>query len=91
VAGGYRIVIDFDGDRLRNIPADHPPNGVVSAGPGADAAELVDQHVVKNPSTGGWRLSFQLKPKRTGPIELRGFLTENNDVLTETWSSVLLQ
>ena len=66
VPGGYRFVIDFDGDRLRGIPADRPPNGVVTAGPGADAAELIDQHVVKNPATGGWRLSFQLKPKSSG-------------------------
>ena len=91
VPGGFRFVIDFDGERLRGIPADRPPNGVVTAGPGQDAAELVDQHVVKNPATGGWRLSFQLKPKSSAPIELRAFLTENNDVLTETWSYVLLQ
>ena len=91
VKDGYRFVVDFDSDRLRAIPADRPPNGVVTAGPGPDAGELLDQHVVKNPATGGWRLSFQMKPKRSGPIELRGFLTENNDVLTETWSYVLLR
>ncbi len=91
VPGGYRFVIDFDSERLRAVPVDRPPTGVVTAGPGIDAGEVLDQHVVKNPATGGWRLSFQMKPKRSGPIELRGFLTENGDVLTETWSYGLLQ
>ena len=71
VPGGYRFVIDFDSDRLRAIPTSDPPTGVVTAGPALDAAELVDQHLVKNPATGGWRLSFQLKPKTGTPIELR--------------------
>ena len=91
VPGGYRFVIDFDSERLRGIPADQAPNGVVTAGPGPDAAQLLDQHVVKNPASGGWRLSFQLKPKRSGPIELRAFLTQGDDVLSETWSYGLLQ
>jgi glucans biosynthesis protein len=86
VPKGYRFVIDFDGERLRAIPADQPPIGKVSAGPQQDAAELLDQHVVKNPATGGWRLSFQLRPLRNDPVELRAYLAEGDDVLTETWS-----
>ena len=89
VSGGNRFVIDFDGEALRARPADQPPDGVVTAGPGQDAADLLDQHVVKNPATGGWRLSFQLKPKSTAPIELRAYLSANGDVLTETWSYAL--
>jgi glucans biosynthesis protein len=91
VPGGYRFVIDFDGDRLRQIPAERAPMAVLSAGPGLDAAEILDQHVIKNPATAGWRVSFQLRPKVSTPIELRAFLTEGNDVLSETWSYVLLQ
>jgi periplasmic glucans biosynthesis protein len=90
IPNGYRFVVDFDGDRLRAIPADHAPTGVVSAGPQADAAELLDQHVVKNPATGGWRLTFQLRPKGSTPVELRAYLADGDDVLTETWSYVLL-
>jgi glucans biosynthesis protein len=71
---------------LRAIPADQPPTGRVSAGPQQDAAELLDQHVVKNPATGGWRLSFQLRPLRNDPVELRAYLAEGDNVLTETWS-----
>ncbi|MGD9762187.1 MAG: glucan biosynthesis protein [Candidatus Binatia bacterium] len=90
VPGGYRFVVDFNGDRLRDLPADRPPTAVISAGPGPDAADLLDQHVVKNPGTGGWRVSFQLRPKTNAPVELRAFLTEAGDVLSETWSYGLL-
>ena len=50
---------------------------------------LSDQHVVKNPFVGGWRLTFQVKPK-TRPIELRAFLDQGGEALTETWSYVIL-
>jgi glucans biosynthesis protein len=46
--------------------------------------------VVKNPVTGGWRLSFQVQPKREEPLELRAFLEKDGDTLTETWSYVVL-
>jgi periplasmic glucans biosynthesis protein len=87
----YRFVIDFAGDHLDDLAADHPPTATVSAGPGQEAGEIVDQHVVKNPATGGWRLTFQVRPKTPGPVELRAFLGDQGDVLTETWSYVLLQ
>ena len=57
---------------------------------GDDAAELLEQHVVKNPVTGGWRLTFQVRPKRGDPIELRAFLDQGGETLTETWSYVIL-
>ncbi|MGH7788967.1 MAG: glucan biosynthesis protein [Candidatus Binatia bacterium] len=89
--GGYRFVIDFDSERLRTLAEGAPPTATITAGPGPDAADVLDQHVVKNPATGGWRLSFQLKPKSTTPIELRAFLADQGDIVTETWSYVLLQ
>jgi len=63
---------------------------VVSAGPRPDAADVLDEHVVKNPATGGWRLTFQVHPKSRNPVELRAYLADGDDVLTETWSYVLL-
>src|SRR5574338_843978 len=74
-----RFVVDFDGERLRAMTA--PPTAVVSVGPSAGAAELIEQHLVKNPATGGWRLSFQLRPKTAQPIELRAYLEAGGDVL----------
>ena len=85
---GYRWVIDFEGPALSALPADSPPRAVASATGGA---KLFDQHVYKNPVTGGWRFTFQLKPKTDEPVELRAYLGHGKDVLTETWSSVWLK
>ncbi len=85
-----RFVIDFTSPKLAAIPADRVLRGVVTVIGGNDAAEIVDQHVVRNPFAHGWRLSFQLKPKKRDPIELRAFLDEGGETLTETWSYVSL-
>ncbi|MGH7805663.1 MAG: glucan biosynthesis protein, partial [Candidatus Binatia bacterium] len=64
--------------------------GVVSVGGRTEVGEeLIDQYVVKNPTTGAWRLSFQIKPKSGDPVDLRAFLQKGDDVLTETWSYTL--
>ena len=57
---------------------------------GDESAELLDQQVVKNPVTGGWRLTFQMKPLRNDPVELRAFLDQGGNSLTETWSDVIV-
>ncbi len=85
-----RFIIDFDGKKLRAIPADQVLRGVVTIASGPDSADLVDQHVVKNTVTGGWRLTFQVKPKGNRPVELRAFLDHGGDTLTETWSYALV-
>jgi len=84
--GNMRFVIDFAGKRLAAIPADQIVRGVVTVQGGSDVADVVGQHVVKNPHVDGWRLTFQIKPKRRDPIELRAFLDQGNETLTETWS-----
>ena len=90
VEGGYRFVVDFAGKELDALPADTVLRGVITVASGPDAAELLDQHVVKNSATGGWRLTFQVRPKRKEPVELRAFLDKSGEALTETWSSVIL-
>ncbi|HEX7407542.1 MAG TPA: glucan biosynthesis protein, partial [Candidatus Binatia bacterium] len=57
---------------------------------GEQSAELLDQHVVKNPVTSGWRLTFQVRPKVKTSVELRAFLDKGGEALTETWSYVIL-
>jgi glucans biosynthesis protein len=88
--GAYRFVVDFAGKELDALPAETIVRGVVSVAAKDDAAELLDQQVVKNPATGGWRLTFQVRPKKT-PVELRAFLDKDGNALTETWSYTLLQ
>lgn len=86
-----RFVIDFTGERLAELPADTVLRGVVTIGSGTGKeGELLDQQVVKNRVTGGWRLVFQVRPKTDEPIELRAFLAKEGETLTETWAYVLL-
>jgi len=91
VAGGYRFVIDFDGKKLDSLPEDTVLRGVVTIASGDDTAELLDQQVVKNPVTGGWRLTFQIRPLKSDPVELRAYLRSDKAALTETWSYAILK
>lgn len=84
-----RFVIDFGGKALDAVPGDQILRGDVTIASGEDAAEIVDQHVVKNPVTGGWRLTFRLRPKTSGAIDLRAYLDQGSETLTETWSYLL--
>jgi glucans biosynthesis protein len=88
--GVQRFVIDFAGDQLAAIPGDQVLRGVITVAGGDAAGEVVEQHVAKNPFTGGWRLTFQVRPYKREPLELRAFLDEGGTVLTETWSYVLM-
>ena len=90
IEGGTRFVIDFAGRKLGTLPPDEVLRGVVDVTGGDAQAEILDQHVVKNPHVGGWRLSFQVVPKKREPVELRAFLERGGEVLTETWSSAIL-
>jgi glucans biosynthesis protein len=91
-----RFVVDFEGGALQRLPADAVVEGVVTvvSGGGARAgrsrpAELLEQQVIRNPATGGWRLVFQIE-RRSDPLELRAFLRHGEDVVTETWSYLAL-
>ena len=90
---GRRLVVDFEGPALRALPDDAVVQGVVSVAGGTEAqgrAEMLEQQMVRNPVTGSWRLVFQLRPLDNDPIELRAFLRHGENVLTETWSYLLV-
>ncbi len=80
-----RFVLDFEGAKLKALPADAALKPVITVGPDG---QLLQQTLFKNPVTGGWRVFFQVKPPKDKPLELRAFLRRNNnkDALTETWS-----
>jgi glucans biosynthesis protein len=86
-----KFVIDFVGDRIDALPAEAPLKAVIDA---RNGAKLIEQQLYKNPHTRGWRLAFQVLidnkgsadwSKKNDPIELRAFLRERDDVVTETW------
>jgi glucans biosynthesis protein len=86
------FVIDFAGGKLNSLAEEESLKGVVSVGSGA---RVVEQQLLKNPFTGGWRLAIHVlmddekeTGKRREPVELRAFLKHEEDVLTETWSYV---
>ncbi len=88
--GGHRFVLDFEGAGLSAIPEDRAPRGVITIAGGDEAGEVLDYHVVKNPVTGGWRVTFQVRAKKPAPLELRCFLERDGEALSETWSYAVL-
>jgi periplasmic glucans biosynthesis protein len=92
IEGAYRFIVDFEGARLKSLSPKTVVRGVITADSGTEIGqELLEQHVEKNPATGGWRLGFQVRPKDSKPLELRAFLQKDNETLTETWSYTLHQ
>jgi glucans biosynthesis protein len=86
----YRFVVDFVGKGLESLPTETVLRGVVSArATGGEPGEILEQIVVQNPVTRGWRLTFQVRPRGSDPLELRAFLQHGEDTLTETWSYLL--
>lgn len=86
----HRFVLDFAGKQLNALSADAPIRAVVSVASAPDTGEILDQHLLKNPVTGGWRLTFQTRVKKAEPLELRAFLAMEKTTLTETWSYAVL-
>ena len=87
------FVLEFDGQKLRELASDRPPQAVITVGAGAT---LAGQRIEKNPVTGTWRLTFRILPDdpsglhvvldKRPPIEMRVFLRDTVNTLTETWS-----
>lgn len=89
-----RFVIDFDGDQLRNLPDTTILDAVVTASTGG---RIQNVNIQKNQITLSWRLFFdvvlepvttieKVLPDKGETIELRAFLKQGADVLSETWS-----
>ena len=52
--------------------------------------KLLETNTVRNDVTGGWRMTMRISRTDTSkPVELRGFLRNNNITLSETWSYIL--
>jgi glucans biosynthesis protein len=86
----HRFVVDFESARLDELPAETVLRAVVTGSPaGGEPGEILEQQVVKNPVNGSWRLTFQVRPRGSDPLELRAFLQHGDETLTETWSYLL--
>jgi glucans biosynthesis protein len=77
---GTRFLVDFVGPELLQREG---VEVVVSATGG----RIVEQHVERNTFSDGVRASFEVAPEPSARgVELRAFLKNKDDVLTETWS-----
>ena len=82
--GFERFVVDFDGTKLRKLDKKAEIEHLITVG---DGGTLHHSSLQKNPFNDTWRVAFTVKPDGTGkPVELRCFLRQDPDVLTETWS-----
>ena len=81
------LIIDFEGQALRKLPADTPVQGVVSTD---SNIEVIEANAYRNDVTGGWRLALRFKRQDDKkPGELRAFLRNGGTTLSETWSYIL--
>ena len=75
------FVIDFVGGPLKGRRTDALPAIDV----GASKGRIENPVVEPNPTTGGWRLSFQLDQGSEKVVEMHARLMEGETPLTETW------
>jgi len=82
-----QFVVDFTGPSLARLPTDATVKAVVTA---SRNGQVIESNAYRVEATGAWRMTVrarQLNPAQ--PTELRGFLQNGADVLTETWSYLL--
>lgn len=86
--GEVQYVLDFSGPALQALSPDAKVRAVVTA----DAnGRVLEQVAYPNPATGGWRVSLRVQRLDAArPVELRAFLQNDNQVLSETWSNIIL-
>ncbi|WP_455385713.1 glucan biosynthesis protein [Acidihalobacter prosperus] len=81
--GAYRFVVDFQGGPLHGIS---PSASVQSVVTGQDGTRVIEHFVEYVPALGQWRLSILAKPDAGKAVELRAFLKQGENTLSETWS-----
>ncbi len=81
--GVRKFVVEFQGEPLSRLRSGVMPEPVLSASRGT----FVDKRSVPVPDgvPGHWRAEFDLAVEGRDPVDLRLFLRNGEDVLTETW------
>ena len=82
-AGAYRFIVDFQGKTLDALRSDA---AVVSQVTGGDGVEVIEHFVEYIEARDAWRLSILARPAAGKPLNLRGYLSLDNQPLTETWT-----
>ena len=79
---GYRFVVDFESEKLADLP---PDAAVVSNVSGGDGVEILEHFVQFVEPKDMWRLSILARPEPGKVLSLRAFLSLDDTPLTETW------
>ncbi|MBM7333906.1 glucan biosynthesis protein G [Alloalcanivorax marinus] len=83
VEGAYRIVVDFAGGPLKDVPGNAPvTSDVIAEGDG----EVIEHFVEFLAPVNRWRVSILARPAADQPLSLRAFLKKGEDTVSETWS-----
>ena len=91
LASQVQYVIDFQGPALDALPPDAAVKAVVTA---AGSGRVIEQIAYRNPASPnqkGWRMTVRVQRDNTAqPVELRAFLQHGNDIVSETWTNIIL-
>lgn len=80
-------VIDFVGPPMKSLGGDANLQADISVG---ENGQVVRSEVVRNPAMGGYRLKLSVRANDASqPVEMRAFLKNGEQRLTETWNYVL--
>jgi glucans biosynthesis protein len=81
------LVVDFAGPIFKKLPADAKLEAMVSGEPNI---EILRRQSYRNDVTGGWRIALLVRRIDNGkPGELRAYLRNGNETVSETWSYIL--
>lgn len=78
-----KFMVDFYGDVLAKLPYGVRPEAVLSTSRGS--ISYVFTEAIPDGVAGHWRAQFDLTVEGTEPVEIRLFLKNGNDTLSETW------
>lgn len=85
--GEVQYVLDFAGPALAALAPEAKVEADVSVGP---TSRLTERNAYRNAVTGGWRLTFRVQRlDATQPVELRAFLKQDTNALSETWTTLI--
>jgi glucans biosynthesis protein len=80
------FMMDFEGPALKKLPADEKIKPMVTAG---ENGKILETNVIRNDTNDGWRMTVKFRRlDEKKPVELRGYLSDDNSALSETWSYI---
>jgi glucans biosynthesis protein len=81
-----QYIVDFTGPALNGLTADAAVKAVVSAG---SNGKVTETNAYPNSASGGRLMLRAQRINPQQPLELRAFLQQANNALTETWTNII--